>query len=79
MAARPRIVIPARFSESASALRYRAEVTSRALVEAVWAAGGEPLMIHPAEGSEEEIASRLAIADGVLHVWTTAAISRQPS
>jgi putative glutamine amidotransferase len=63
---RPRIVIPARFSESASALRYRAEVTARALVEAVWAAGGEPLMLHPATGTDAEIAERLAVADGVL-------------
>ncbi|MCA1984262.1 gamma-glutamyl-gamma-aminobutyrate hydrolase family protein [Nocardioides nematodiphilus] len=66
MTARPRILIPARFSDSASALRYRAEVTSRALVEAVWAAGGEPLMIHPATGTDAEIAERLALADGVL-------------
>jgi putative glutamine amidotransferase len=64
---RPRIVVPARFSESASALRYRAEVTSRALVEAVWAAGGEPLMIHPvAAASMAEVAERLSIAEGVL-------------
>lgn len=66
MAARPRILIPARFSESASALRYRAEVTSRALVEGVWAAGGEPVMIHPVAGSDDEVAERLSIADGVL-------------
>jgi len=63
---RPRIVIPARFSESASALRYRAEVTARALVEAVWAAGGEPVMMHPVAGSDAEVADRLAFADGVL-------------
>jgi putative glutamine amidotransferase len=67
---RPRIVIPARFSESASALRYAAEVTSRNLVEAVWAAGGEPLVVHPhaPDGTADhaEVAGRLGIADGVL-------------
>jgi hypothetical protein len=40
---RPLIVIPARFSPSATALRYEAEVTARALVVAVFAAGGEPV------------------------------------
>jgi putative glutamine amidotransferase len=44
---RPLIAIPARFSEHATALRYRAEVVARALSEAVFAAGGEPVVIHP--------------------------------
>lgn len=62
---RPRIVIPARFSESASALRYRAEVSSRNLIEAVYAAGGEPVVVHPADGGS--VAARLdGLADGVL-------------
>ena len=68
--ARPQIAIPARFSASASALRYAAEVTSRNLVDAVFAAGGEPLMVHPhAPGGrvdDEEVAERLRVADGVL-------------
>lgn len=59
---RPLIAIPARFSASASALRYAAEVNARALVEAVWRAGGEPVSIHPGG----EVASRLARFDGVL-------------
>lgn len=67
---RPRIVIPARFSASASALRYGAEVAARHLVEAVWAAGGEPLIIHPSapEGIADpsEVGVRLGLADGVL-------------
>jgi len=67
---RPRIVLPARFSESASALRYRAEVTARALIEAVWAAGGEPLVLHPSApggvADRDEVAERLSVADGVL-------------
>ncbi|MGW3967627.1 gamma-glutamyl-gamma-aminobutyrate hydrolase family protein [Amycolatopsis sp. NPDC005003] len=61
---RPLIVVPARFSASASALRYRAEAGARALLEAVYAAGGEPLLMHPADPAEA--ASRLSIADGVL-------------
>ncbi|MGN6160906.1 MAG: gamma-glutamyl-gamma-aminobutyrate hydrolase family protein, partial [Marmoricola sp.] len=67
---RPLIAVPARFSESASALRYRAEVTARALVEAIYAAGGEPLVVHPAatDGSVvvDEVASRLGFADGIV-------------
>ena len=39
--------MPARFSASASALRYGADVMARALMDAVWAAGGEPVVIHP--------------------------------
>ena len=44
---RPIIAMPARFSASASALRYGADVMARALMDAVWAAGGEPVVIHP--------------------------------
>ncbi|MEU6366500.1 gamma-glutamyl-gamma-aminobutyrate hydrolase family protein [Streptomyces sp. NPDC046931] len=63
---RPLIAIPARFSATASALRYTAEVNARALVEAVWRAGGEPVSIHPTDPAEEDIAPRLARFDGVL-------------
>lgn len=63
-ARRPLIAIPARFSESASALRYRAEVTARTLVEAVYEAGGEPLVVHPAD--PDAIAERLRFADGIV-------------
>lgn len=62
-AGRPLIVVPARFSASASALRYEAVVTARALAEAVYAAGGEPLTVLPAEA---EPAARFHYADGVL-------------
>ncbi|MCX5259664.1 gamma-glutamyl-gamma-aminobutyrate hydrolase family protein [Streptomyces canus] len=61
--ARPLIAIPARFSATTSALRYAAEVSARALVEAVWRAGGEPASIHPAAG---DVPARLARFDGVL-------------
>lgn len=64
---RPLIAIPSRFAASTSALRYAAEVSARELVSAVYAAGGEPLQVHP-DGSltDEEVAQRLAFADGVL-------------
>ncbi|MGB9012264.1 MAG: gamma-glutamyl-gamma-aminobutyrate hydrolase family protein [Aeromicrobium sp.] len=61
---RPLIAIPARFSESASALRYRAEVLPRTLVAAVHAAGGEPLAVHPC--GDVDVAGRLAFADGIV-------------
>ncbi|MFF8593926.1 gamma-glutamyl-gamma-aminobutyrate hydrolase family protein [Streptomyces sp. NPDC015220] len=67
---RPLIGVPARFSASASALRHAAEVNARALVEAVWRAGGEPVTIHPyAPGGAcdpDLTAARLARFDGVL-------------
>lgn len=70
MSRRPLIVVPARFSASASALRYGAAVASRALAEAVYAAGGDPLVIHPsapgARIDQAEMAERLWFADGVL-------------
>lgn len=68
--ARPLIAVPARFSASASALRYAAEVNARALIEAVWQAGGEPVTLHPhapgGTASPAEVAGRLARFDGVL-------------
>ncbi|MFD9983235.1 gamma-glutamyl-gamma-aminobutyrate hydrolase family protein [Streptomyces massasporeus] len=60
---RPLIAVPARFSATTSALRYAAEVNARALIEAVWRAGGEPASIHPAQTGT---ADRLARFDGVL-------------
>jgi len=64
---RPLIAIPARFSASAAALRFEAEVSARKLIEAVYAAGGEPLSVHP-DGSltSVEAGERLSFADGVL-------------
>ena len=67
---RPLVAIPGRFSASASALRFGAVVTARALSQAVLRAGGEPLTVHPvAPGgivTAQEVASRLAFADAVL-------------
>ncbi|MFC8672697.1 gamma-glutamyl-gamma-aminobutyrate hydrolase family protein [Streptomyces griseorubiginosus] len=63
---RPLIAVPARFAASTSALRYAAEVNARALIEAVWRAGGEPVGIHPADSTAADVAERLARFDGVL-------------
>ncbi|MFN8157526.1 MAG: gamma-glutamyl-gamma-aminobutyrate hydrolase family protein [Candidatus Nanopelagicales bacterium] len=70
MSRTPIVVIPGRFSASASALRYRAVVTARALSEAVLRAGGEPVTVHPwaPDGAVtvDEVADRLRFADAVL-------------
>jgi len=70
---RPIVVIPTRFSKSASALRHRAEVTAAKLVQSVWAAGGEPLMVHPSapgavldDGLVDAVAERFWMANAVL-------------
>ncbi|MFD9097785.1 gamma-glutamyl-gamma-aminobutyrate hydrolase family protein [Streptomyces collinus] len=63
MTHRPLIAVPARFCATTSALRYAAEVNARALIEAVWRAGGEPASIHPAGTGT---AARLARFDGLL-------------
>jgi putative glutamine amidotransferase len=57
------IAIPARFSAQASALRFGAEVAARALVEAVYQAGGEPWVMHP---DTAEVDARLARCDAIL-------------
>lgn len=64
---RPRIAVLGRFTESASALRYRGVVSSRALLEAVWAAGGDPMTLLAGDTPEAlDWASRLAGFHGVL-------------
>ncbi|MFS8199608.1 gamma-glutamyl-gamma-aminobutyrate hydrolase family protein [Streptomyces sp. CWNU-52B] len=70
MSPRPLIAIPARFSATSSVLRHPAEVTARALAEAVWRAGGEPGTVHPyapgGAADPAEVATRLARFDGLL-------------
>ncbi|MEO8851364.1 MAG: gamma-glutamyl-gamma-aminobutyrate hydrolase family protein [Allobranchiibius sp.] len=76
---RPLILIPARFSASAAALRYRAEVTAEKLVRAVYDAGGEPLVLHPDVPAgldssspaglgliDRHVRDRIGMADGIL-------------
>lgn len=62
--ARPRIAVIGRFAEQASALRYRALVNARTLLEAVWAAGGDPVTLLPIAGANW--AERLEGFGGVL-------------
>ena len=71
--ARPVVVVPARFSQSAAALRYRAEVSAAKLVQAVYDAGAEPLVVHPEvpDGISEHdlddlVRDRVWMADGIL-------------
>jgi putative glutamine amidotransferase len=49
---RPRIAILGRFAEASSATRSRAVVSARALVEAVWNAGGEPVTLLPTNDTD---------------------------
>jgi putative glutamine amidotransferase len=67
---RPLIAVPARFTARAAAIRFRGEVLPRALLEAVYEAGGEPLAVHPsAPGGVcrvQDVGERLRFADGLL-------------
>lgn len=68
MPSRPLIALPGRFSESASALRYSALVNARALLQAVYDAGGDPVTVLPAPWVDgpDGSADRLAKYDGIL-------------
>ncbi len=61
---RPRIAVIGRFAESTSALRSRAVVNARALLEAVWNAGGDPFTLLPVKGVNW--GERLGGFDGML-------------
>jgi len=64
---RPRIAIPGRFTESASALRYRGLVSARALLQAIWSAGGDPVTLLPGDDADAvDWARRLDGFQGVL-------------
>jgi putative glutamine amidotransferase len=64
---RPRIAVLGRWTESASALRYRGVVSSRALLESVWAAGGDPVTLLPGDSADAlDWEARLAGFGGVL-------------
>jgi putative glutamine amidotransferase len=64
---RPRIAVPGRFTESASALRYRGLVNSRMLLQAVWSAGGDPITLLPGQDADAlDWPSRLDGIHGVL-------------
>ncbi len=64
---RPKIAVPGRFTESASALRYRGLVSARLLLEGIWRAGGDPVTILPATGEgATDWSTRLQGFHGVL-------------
>lgn len=64
---RPRIAVLGRFTENASALRYRGLVSSRALLEIVWAAGGDPVTLLPGTAPDAlDWGARLSGFGGVL-------------
>jgi putative glutamine amidotransferase len=61
---RPRIAIVGRLAETTSALRFGAVVNARALLESVWAAGGDPVTMLPVSGADW--GERLDGFDGML-------------
>jgi putative glutamine amidotransferase len=64
---RPLIAIPGRRSPRVQVLRFSGTIMAEAIGEAVWAAGGEPLVLHgPDADPAAEIKERLARFDGVL-------------
>ncbi len=64
---RPRIAVLGRFTERASALRYRGIVSSLALMDIVWAAGGDPVTLRPGTDPDAlDWAARLTGFAGVL-------------
>jgi putative glutamine amidotransferase len=64
---RPLIAIPGRRSARVQVLRFSGTIISEAMCEAVWAAGGEPLVLHGPDGDPAGgIAGRLARFDGVV-------------
>lgn len=64
MSERPRIAIVGRFTEAATAIRSLGVVSSRRLLESVWAAGGEPITFLPVPNPNWE--ERLQGFNGVL-------------
>jgi putative glutamine amidotransferase len=64
---RPLIAVVGRRAESVPILRFSATLAAEAICEAVYAAGGEPAVLHgPAVGSERGLTERLARFDGLL-------------
>lgn len=64
---RPRIAILGRFAQSVSCLRHPGVVVSRPIMESLWRAGAEPLMLLPTDaGDGMDWDSRLSGFDAVL-------------
>lgn len=63
---RPLIAVPGRRAARVPILRFSATLAAEAICEAVWAGGGEPLVLHgPDENPAAELADRLARFDGI--------------
>lgn len=65
--ARPLVAVVGRRADRVPILRFSATLAAEAMCEAVWAAGGEPVILHgPARAPLAELHSRLANFDGLL-------------
>ncbi|WP_135452984.1 gamma-glutamyl-gamma-aminobutyrate hydrolase family protein [Mycobacterium sp. DL99] len=63
---RPLIAVPGRRAARVPILRFSATLAAEAICEAVWAGGGEPLVLHSPDGNPAaELANRLARFDGI--------------
>lgn len=64
---RPLVAVIGRRAQSVPILRFSATLAAEAMCEAVYAAGGEPVVVHgPAADPTAELEERLARFDGVL-------------
>ena len=64
---RPLVAVVGRRAATVPILRFSATLAAEAVCEAVWAAGGEPVVLHgPADGPAEGLGDRLGRFDGVL-------------
>ena len=64
---RPLVAVIGRRAESVPILRFSATLAAEAMCEAVYAVGGEPVVVHgPAADPTDGLAGRLARFDGVL-------------
>ena len=64
---RPLVAVIGRRAARVPILRFSATLAAEAICEAVWVAGGEPVVLHgPAGDSLAELPSRLKTFDGVL-------------
>ncbi len=67
MSRRPLVAVVGRRSEQVGILRFSGTIAAEAMCEAVWAGGGEPLVLHaPAADPTGGLGDRLARFDGVL-------------
>lgn len=63
---RPLIAVPGRRAARVPILRFSATLAAEAICEAVWAGGGEPLVLHGPDGDPAaELADRLTRFDGI--------------